>query len=294
MVIRDEIDALLSAIGSETRVDRYRRNSLHVLRDRFSPSATQLRVDIDGAITATVIANVTAALQRATALAAKAILDPKNFAVTVQAGLVDRAPLVPVAQSRGTLYFGFPETGVDIRALERTPTAHLAESAVRELLDILPEDAGDEVALRALPQRRPQYRSAVKVLAEALGDDTSMSLSMRPTGTDEVEHSVLTADQAREVPQVLSGVEEKRDILTVHGIMDGMRTRRRLFYVEERDSGDEYYGAIENDAQLQHVVELVGQPVVARISKVVRLRADGSRSHPSYSLLSVTPDTTIV
>jgi hypothetical protein len=293
-VIRDEIDSLLRSIGSDSRPDKYRRNSLRVLRERFAPTSAQLRVAIEGPLSATAIADITSALQRATALAAKAILDPKNFAITVQAGLVERAPLIPVGQSRGTLYFEFPETGVDTQALERTPTAHLAESAMREVLGILPEDASDHASLLALPQRRPQYRSAVKALAAALGEQMSMSLSMKPTGASETERSVLTAEQAREVPDVLSGVEEKRDILTIHGIMDGMRTRRRLFYVEERDSGDEYFGAIEDDTRLQEVVDLVGQPVVARISKLVRLRADGSKSHPSYSLLSVTPDATIL
>ncbi|MFB9644126.1 hypothetical protein [Agromyces lapidis] len=289
-MIRDEIDALLSTIGNETRVDKYRRNSLLTLRERFSPPATQLRVDIDGPVTATVVANLTAALQRATALAAKALLDPKNAAITVQAGLVDRAPLLPVAQSHGTLYFEFPETDIDRDAMERSPMAHLSENAVLELLGILPEDAGDDQALRALPLRRPQYRSAVKALAASLGPEASISLSMTPTGSTEREHSVLTAKQAREVPELLSGVQDKRDTLTVFGIMDGLRTRRRLFYIEERDSGHEYFGAIEDDAQLASVMEFVGQPVVARIERLVTLRADGTKSHPSYSLISVAPD----
>ncbi|MGU3358105.1 hypothetical protein ACLBWJ_12700 [Microbacterium sp. M4A5_1d] len=264
-----------------------------MLRERFSPPSAQLRVDIQGQVTSTVVANLTAALQRATALSAKAILDPKNHAITVQAGLVDRAPLLPVAHSRGTLYFEFPETGVDTESLERTPTAHLAENAVLELLGVLPGDAEDEAALRALPQRRPQYRSAVKALAAALGSETSMSLSLTQTGSTEHEESVLTAEQAREVPEVLSGSVEKRDILTIYGTVDGMRTRRRLFYIEERDSGDEYSGVIDDDAQLQDVVALVSEPVVARISRMVQIRTDGSRSHPSYSLLSVSRDATL-
>jgi hypothetical protein len=288
-VIRDEIDGLLSTIGNETRTDKYRRNSLLVLRQRFAPPTSQLRVDIHGAVTATIIANLTSALQRATALSAKALLDPSNAAITVQAGLRERAPLVPVAQSRGTLYFEFPETDIDSTALERTPTAHLAETAVLELIEILPENSEDVATLRALPQRRPQYRSAVKSLAAALGADSSITLSMTPTGSTAPEQSVLTSEQAQGVPELLSGAQDKRDILTVFGIMDGMRTRRRLFYLEESDSGHEYFGALD-ESQLSIVMDLVGQPVVARIERLVTLRADGSKSHPSYSLLSVSPD----
>lgn len=294
MVIRDEIDALLSTISPDTRVGKYRRNSLNALRVRFSPPSAQLRVDIQGAVTSTIVANLTAALQRATALAAKAILDPKNMAITVQAGLTERAPLVPVAQSHGTLYFEFPLTDIDADAVERTPTAHLAESAVLELLGILPENANDDEALRALPLRRPQYRSAVKSLAAALGAEASISLSMTPTGSSKPEQSVLTAEQAREIPDLLSATQDKRDSLTVYGIMDGLRTRRRLFYIEERDTGHEFYGAIEDDAQLASVMDFVGQPVVARIERLVTLRADGTKSHPSYSLISVAPDQNLV
>lgn len=292
-MIRDEIDSLLSTIGADTRVDKYRRGSLLALREKFSPLKAQLRVDLDGPLTATVIANVTSALQRATALAAKALLYPSNAAINVQAGLLERAPLVPVGQSRGTLYFEFPTTDIDPNAIERSPTAHLAESAVRELIEILPESSDDQRTLRALPLRRPQYRSAVKSLAVALGGTSSMSLSMTPTGESKQQHSVLTVEQAREIPELLSDAQDKRDALTVYGIMDGMRTRRRLFYIEERDSSHEFYGAID-ESQLSTVMDLVGQPVVARIERLVTLRADGSKSHPSYSLISVSPDKRLV
>ncbi len=104
---------------------------------------------------------------------------------------------------------------------------------------------------------------------------------------------MLTVEQAREVPELLSDAQDKKDTLTVYGIMDGMRTRRRLFYIEERDSGHEFYGAID-ESQLSTVMDLVGQPVVARIERLVTLRADGSKSHPSYSLISVSPDTRLV
>ncbi len=228
-MIRDDISTHLAGIpDDDSRLSRLRRSSLTAYRQKFSLPATQLRVDITGELTATVVSQVTSALQHATALAAKAILDPKNAAITVQSSLLERAPLLPIGQSRGTLYFELPQQVAPTNAIEQTPVAGLTENAVRELIEILPETADDERTLQSLPSRRPQYRSAVKKLAEALGDAASMSLSMRPTGGTAPETSVLTVEQAREVPTLLSGTQDKRDMLTVYGILDGMRTRRRL------------------------------------------------------------------
>ncbi len=42
------------------------------------------------------------------------------------------------------------------------------------------------------------------------------------------------------------------------------------------------------------VMGLVGQQVVARIERLVLLRADGSKSHPSYALKSIAPDASLV
>ena len=294
MVIRDDISTHLAGIpDDDSRLSRLRRSSLTAYRQKFSLPATQLRVDITGELTATVVSQVTSALQHATALAAKAILDPKNAAITVQSSLLERAPLLPIGQSRGTLYFELPQQVVPTNAIEQTPVAGLTENAVRELIEILPETADDERTLQSLPSRRPQYRSAVKKLAEALGDAASMSLSMRPTGGTAPETSVLTVEQAREVPTLLSGTQDKRDMLTVYGILDGMRTRRRLFYIEERGTTQEFSGAIDEE-QMDIVMGLVGQQVVARIERLVLLRADGSKSHPSYALKSIASDASLV
>ena len=292
-MIRDEIDDVLATVGTTSRVDRLRRNSLMALRDRFSPPPAQLRVDLGGEVTAMTVARLTEALQRATALAAKALLEPKNAAINISPQLLERAPLVPHAQSRGTLYFEFPSTDATGDVADRSSIAHLSEHAVRELIEIMPESAGDERALEALPSRRPQYRAALKYLAQALGQEASMSMALKATGGAAVEKSVLTADQARSVPELLSGAREARESMTVKGIMDGLRTRRRLFFLEEFSTGTEYSGAIDED-QLPTVMGLVSRPVIAKLERLVTYRADGSRSHPSYRLIDVVADDRLV
>ncbi|MGZ0095371.1 hypothetical protein ACW5QP_10825 [Microbacterium arborescens] len=293
-MIRHEISAHLSGIADDgSRLSRLRRSSLTAYRQKFTFPATQLRVDISGKLTASVVSQVTSALQHATALTAKAILDSKNAAITVQSSLLERAPLLPIGQSRGTLYFELPQQVVPTDSLEQTPVAGLAENAVRELIEILPETADDQRTLQSLPSRRPQYRSAVKKLAAALDGVASVALSMQPTGSTAPETSVLTAEQALEVPELLSGTQDKRDMLTVYGILDGMRTRRRLFYIEAREKTQEFSGAIDED-QMDTVMALVGQQVVARIERLVLLRADGSKSHPSYALKFIAPDASLI
>jgi hypothetical protein len=172
------------------------------------------------------------------------------------------------------------------------PIPHLAEQAVRELIENMPETTQDQRALSLLPSRRLAIRSAVSTLAGAVKSTSSLTLTLA-NHQGEFDTSVLTVDQAREVPDLLSATSVETEVFSVDGVMDGMRTRRRLFYLIESEAtgGREFEGSVSLD-QLDDLQRAMGHPVTARIRRTVNVRADGARTQPSYNLVDfIVPQT---
>ncbi|UOE45584.1 hypothetical protein [Agromyces larvae] len=289
MVIIDEINAKLAALPDDgSRSSRLRRNSYLAFRARFEARVPplKLRFDSSRAITATDLAAVTKALQDATARSAMLIIHPNQDRQRISADVRARVNLLPRSQSGNTIFFDFPRSVAEqtdiIRGDELT---HLAEHAVRELIEALPESGDDYATLEALPGRRQTIRAAIKTLASAVKDTDSISLTLENPGGG-AERSVLTVEQAREVPELLSATREEVSEVLVTGLMDGIRTRRRLFYILDDEHQREYVGSVE-PSQLGLVQGVMGSIVEARLRKVVQVKADGSRSHPTYALRSL-------
>jgi hypothetical protein len=292
MVIVDNIDRMLDGIGDRpaSRSDRFRRNSLLVFREKFESSVPPVKLELGDrpVISASDLAKITKALQDATAKAAILIRNPKVEHRSVTAEWLEKAALFPRSQSGNVVMFDFATpVARPTDALDVGPGEPLAEQAIRELLGVLPESTDDQRTLEALPGRRAMMRSAVSTLASAVNATRSMTLSLRTTG-DTTEQSVLTMEQAREVPELLSATEVERSTVDVSGLLDGMRTRRQLFYIIEDETGHEFVGSVERD-QLSRLQEAMTEHVDAVLERAVNIRADGSRSRPAYSLLSLRP-----
>lgn len=295
MVIIQDIDERIATLG-QNRMDRFRRNSFLVLREHFQSSAPPLRLELGDQrhISASNMATITQALQDATARVAMLLLHPNQDRTRLTANVRSKAELIPQGQSGNTLYFRFPERVQDANDLfsgVRIP--HLAEEAVRELVNALPESNQDEATLRSLPGRRVAIRSAVATLARAVGATGDVSLALRASdGEQQVEHaSVLTKAQAVEVKSLLSTEFTEKTETVIDGILDGMRSRRRLFYIVSEDptESSEFEGIVD-PALLSDVRIALNQRVKARVSKTVIVSGDGSRSHPIYSLISLQID----
>lgn len=288
-MIRDDIDRALGKIEGDSRLAMVRRTGLMVLRERFAPSAPPLRVQISEDLTVSSLAHLTHAIQKATSLSAKALLDPQSDSIVVGKHIREMTPLVPRLQTGHMLLFGFPEPEISADHLDLQRSEHLAERAVREFLAVLPRDAGDTDALEALPARRSQFRAAVSAVARAVADtESSLTFTLRGEPGQEAEEAVLTSDQTRRVPEVLKDSRLDSTPLTVEGLMDGMRTQQRVFFILENETGKEYKGAIE-EHQLEEVRDAINTQVRARLIRAVQVRADGSQGRPSYRLIGLDP-----
>jgi hypothetical protein len=163
MVILNDIDARLAALAPGTRSSKLARNSLLAIRERFAPSRPPLKVVLGEGrdLSATDLSTLTAALQEATARMAMLILQPREDRVRVYPEIRERAKLISRSQIANALYFDFPPI---VRSeSELSPGiqfAHLTEQAVRNLIEVLPQDSQDTSTLDALPARRIGVRAA--------------------------------------------------------------------------------------------------------------------------------------
>jgi hypothetical protein len=288
-VIRDDIDRALGGIEGDTRLAMLRRTGLMVLRERFAPSAPPLRIQVSEDLSVTALAHLSHAIQQATSLSAKALLDPQSDSIVLGKHIRESTPLIPRLQTGHMLLFGFPEPEVSADHLDFLRPEHLAERAVREFLAVLPQDANDNASLEALPARRSQFRAAVSAVARAVSDtDSSLTFTLRGDRNEESEEAVLTSEQTQRVPEILKDSRIDSTPLTVEGLMDGMRTQRRVFFILENETGREYQGSIE-EHQLEEVRDAINTQVRARLIKAVQIRGDGSHGRPSYRLLGLIP-----
>lgn len=292
------IDALIAAKNPSTRAGQLARNSLLVLRERWDPSIPPLRVEFGSAksVSALSVSEVTKALQDATARVAQLLLHQNKDMSRLSKEIRERARLIPRGQSGNVLLFDFPVPVVvdEQEALPVGHIEHLSEQAVRELVENLPESRDDQASIQNLPVRRLAIRAAVNTLARAVKNSGDLKIEIA-TRSGTPERSVLTRDQAREVPVLLAAEHEESETIEVEGVLDGMRTRRRLFYVIEQEDrgGAEYEGSIEPD-QVSKVQESLGKLVIARLRKTTKVRDDGSRSHAAFSLMDFEVPQTLV
>jgi len=292
MVIVEDIDSALSTLGT-SRSDRFRRNSFLVLREHFQSSEPPLRIELMSRrkASATDVATITQAVQDAAARVALLLMHPKEDRTRLDSTVRSRAELIPQGQSGNTLYFQFPRRVRNENQLDGTSVAHLAEEAMRELVNTLPESPTDTQSLQVLSGRRVGIRSAVANLARAVSATDDICLSLKTGREGRPQISIMTKTQASEISELLMTKTTEVTEASFHGILDGMRSRRRLFYVVSEDplNTQEFEGVVE-PSLLPSVQSALNERVHAKVSKTVTVSGDGTRSHPVYSLLSLQID----
>lgn len=165
------------------------------------------------------------------------------------------------------------------------PVESQSERAMTRLANLLPESADDsEVAHRVLSLREPSAR-AVREVALAAKSVHGLTLHLR--GSAEPVDSVVTADQAANIDDLLSDMSEVTEPITLDGFLDGVRFSRRLFYLV-REHEPEVPFTVDEE-QLETTQALLGNAVVARLSRITRKRRDGSAQRPTYRLISISP-----
>ncbi|WP_376768879.1 hypothetical protein [Amycolatopsis acididurans] len=259
----------------------------HVKFERTSRSPL-LRVSMLGStnLDAYTFSDISRALQDATAKIGHIIRNPQGEITYVQPADRDKAPLLQRGQAGNTIFFGFPEPAPD-DALIHDGIETLSERAVKELCDFLPANGSDDGALDAVLLQRDTVRNAVSDIVNAVVKNVGIGIELTPTSGEDVARS-MTFDQAKVLHSSLREQREAVGYETVSGRLDGVRTRRRIFYLE-RESGGTIQGAVAPDL-LDQLKDNLDRPVTARLRVVRTTTADGRRGRPVHELLEITPE----
>jgi hypothetical protein len=291
--MRNEFRRIADEIPGGTWLDDLARASAMAASAKFERTSRSalLKVSVIGSthLDAYTFSDLSRALQDATAKIGHIVRNPSGEVTIVQPADRDKAPLIQRGQAGNAIFFGFPEPATD-DALIHDGLETLSERAVKELCDFLPANGSDDGALDAVLLQRDTVRNAVSDIVNAVTKTAGIGLQLIPTSGDEVTRS-MTTEQARVLHNSLRESREAVGYETVSGRLDGVRTRRRIFYLE-RESGGTIQGAVAPDL-LDKIKENLDRPVTARLRVVRTTTIDGRRGHPVHELLEITPEVSL-
>lgn len=162
-----------------------------------------------------------------------------------------------------------------------------AEIALTDLLSALPEDDADSGALDGIAAASPVLRRAVADLVLGRkGELLDVSFDFQRVRGERIT-SRLTPNQSIALRRTLSAPTTERFLETRVGVLDGMRTRRRLFYFGNEDE-PEIHGLIDEEL-LPAVRENLDRRVEVVLEVVSTRSKAGQRSQRSYRLIAVQP-----
>lgn len=292
--MRNEFRRIADEIPGGTWLDDLARASAMAANAKFERTSRSplLHVSVIGeqSIDAYTFSDISRALQDATAKIGHIIRNPSGEVTIVQQADRDKAPLIQRGQAGNAIFFGFPELESVDDALIVDGIETLSERAVKELCDFLPANGSDDGALDAVLLQRDTVRNAVSDIVNAVAKNAGIGMALTPTSGEQVTRS-MTTEQAR----ILQGsLRESREAVgheTVSGRLDGVRTRRRIFYLE-REGGGTIQGAVAPDL-LDKLKENLDRPVTARLRVVRATTIDGRRGRPVFELLEITPEVSL-
>lgn len=193
----------------------------------------------------------------------------RNHASAPTINQADRNRVRLMPRAAGTsIFFDFPDTPSTSEMLPLGRTETLAEMAAFSLIERLPQSGEDDATLDALLSEPDAIKQAIDRLARAAvaSDGFGLEISTRDRRG---EHAVITFDQARVLSENLNLASHDVKVSDLRGTLDGMRTKRRLFYLITADES-EISGAVDEEL-LDQVREQLGRQVQARI-ETTRIR----------------------
>ncbi|MDX2357442.1 hypothetical protein [Dietzia sp. PP-33] len=267
------------------------RSSLLAAESKFyGVNAPRLTVSIDGgAVSAYESAKLTMAVVDATALFSRYVLHPGEDAVNVLADHRKQLSLRPLGSAGNHLEFGFPdvERDAEFAPLFGDRSVSLAEKAALDMAEVLPGGTDDDGALDSVLSLPVAQRKGIETLAKAVKDiDHGLAMTVS-VASGQSSTAMLSRPQAVVLKDALSETKVQKRLVTDRGVLDGVRTRRRLFYLE-RDTGD-IHGSVADDV-LPELGRHLGKPVQVTLEEITPIRASGSRGKTTYRLTSITPD----
>lgn len=276
-------------ITGDSWLDDLARASLRAAEAKFSGRQPPvLRVVLSGIQTIDAHDSylVTKAIQDATAKLGHIIRDPKSERVGAYPGDRERARLILRSQAGNMITFGFPGAQVNTPDDSLAITAEtLAERAARELVNVLPRSAEDDASLDAVLAQRLTVRNAVNDIAQAVSRQADwLGFHMVPIAGDAID-SVLSLEQAAVLKSSLAESRVDHRTTTVLGRLDGVRTKRRIFYLEPQ-SGPEIHGAVDLEL-MESVLENLDRQIIATLEEERIRTLTSRRNQPIYRLIKI-------
>lgn len=194
----------------------------------------------------------------------------------------EQYPLVAVGSIGNVLEFGFHEFGADddesLFDVSHAVTA--TEAAVHDLVELLPVTGSDDAALDSVLSLPVTQRVGIGYLVRAVRDT---ALGVRMNLSD--EHGELSTAQAAVLSDALTVQRTSTRTITMEGILDGVRTRRRIFYLDGVD-GHPYQGSVD-ESVLPQLPRFMGQIVRVEMEESVIRQASGRAGRPKYRLKAI-------
>ncbi|MFJ8697547.1 hypothetical protein [Streptomyces roseolilacinus] len=290
--------AMDSAAGDDP-FSRLRRSSLEVAASDFGISvppeaksaAVQLRLSDassdTGAVAALEAGDFLRRVQRAVARLAKARRARLADVVRLTSVDFDLARLNVAAASVGSWVVDLSYPVVEGSSRASAFSTLWTEVGVVELIRALPEDDGDDQSIESIDAASPVIRRAVADLVAKASDERpelSLSLSVRRI-SGEVLRSSVTPRQASILRERLAVAREERGIVRVRGRLDGLRTRRQIFYLEVAE-GREIHGFVD-ESLMPAVKENLDHEVEVELETFVMRARSGKASQKQYRLIRV-------
>lgn len=271
--------------------DRVTREHLRIMWNDRAPEHMHLddnRVALEvhaelGRLTSKDIAYVSDKFSRAVAAIGAEVRSRATSGEQLTQADYARAPIYMTSTPRGILIFtpGEGSPVGDGRA------ESYAETALDRLANVLPEAADDYTVSERVSGLEPRTARAVLEVADAAKRVAGLSMSYRSDKNAEPVDAVMTTAQARDIEDLLSDSREEVKPAHFTGTLDGLRMKRRMFYLE-LDSGASVSGVIDEDA-VEDVKKLIDQRVAVVTQKVTRTTRGQRTLKPTYRLLSVAP-----
>ena len=281
-------------ISGESWLADLARASLVAADAKFSPqhvNPSNLRISLQGIreLDAHDSYVMIKAVQDATAKLGHIIRNPRSETSAALAADRNRARLIQNNQFANVISFGFPitsnESANDAFGEQVGQVETLAERAAGELVSVLPRSAEDDASLDAVLGQRPTIRNAVNDIVNAVplrADAVDFQLTLR---TGETVGSVISAEQAQVLKTNLREARIDTRTVVMAGRLDGVRTSRRLFYLE-LPTGTEIRGAVDLEL-LEDVRINLNREVIATLEEQRVRSFAGKKSHPFYRLIKI-------
>ncbi len=283
----------LTEVAGDSWLDDLARESLRAAEAKFSTeylAPALLRLTFTGLreVDAHDSSLATKAIQDATAKLAHMIRNPGTETNMAHAASRAKAPLLVRSQAGNAIVFGFP-------AIEEEPPGKIAGTvsdplaflAARELVTVLPASADDDAALDAVLAQRPTVRNAVGDIVQAMPrKGEGLGFLLTPSSGEAVS-SMLSRYQASVLKDSLKETRIDRSQIPLRGRLDGIRTKRRIFYLD-LPSGAEIHGAVDLES-LDEVRANLDRQVTILVERERIVSVSGRRTAPFYRLISFLP-----